>query len=147
VKNVLLVFIAIFIIAVVFYQQPKVVNPMTTTTKEITSISKKSQNSSNAEKTHHHDTHPLTSHVITNDDEDLSVNPSDASHLDQISPEMREKIRAKLLFHAPIDTIKGDDGFVLMNPNGRYTQMPVAVQMPDGSITVKEYSYIPEDKK
>ncbi|MFT6153992.1 MAG: hypothetical protein ACJA1X_001338 [Bermanella sp.] len=140
-KSVLLAFIVISIIAVFFYQQPKVVNPM----------AKKSLDSPNIEKTHNHEVHSLTSHAIKKDDKELStgqvLDQSDVSHLDQISPEMKEKIRNKLLFHAPIETIQKDDGLVLMNPNGRFTQMPVAVQMPDGSIVVKEYSYIPEGEK
>ena len=72
----------------------------------------------------------------------LTGNP----HLDQLSPEMKQAIRDKLLFNAPIETTKRPDGSVMMNNNGRVTHMPVAVQMPDGSIQIKEYSYIPEDK-
>jgi hypothetical protein len=59
---------------------------------------------------------------------------------------MNQSLMETLLFTAPIDTVERPDGSVIMNTNGRVTHMPVAVQMPDGSIQIKEYSYIPDDK-
>jgi hypothetical protein len=143
-KNVLLVCIAIFIIAVAFYQQPEVVNPMGATSTDVSSENKASASTVHAEAAHDHKSESLKSNASK---QPLSTDQSSASHLDQISPDMKEKIKSKLLFHAPIETIQRADGSVLMNPNGRSAQMPVAVQMPDGSIVVKEYSYIPEDDK
>ena len=70
----------------------------------------------------------------------------DKSHIDYMSPEIKQALRDKLLFNAPIETEARSDGSVIMKTNGRVTHMPVAIQMPDGTIKIKEYSYIPEDK-
>ncbi|MFT7110039.1 MAG: hypothetical protein ACI843_001707 [Psychrobacter glaciei] len=146
-KTILLACIAIFIIAVAFYQQPEVVNPMGSTSDNVSTENKASASIIHAEAAHSHKSDSLKASVSKDAKPQLSTDQSSASHLDQISPEMREQIKSKLLFHAPIETIQRADGSVLMNPNGRSAQMPVAVQMPDGSIVVKEYSFIPEDDK
>jgi hypothetical protein len=39
-----------------------------------------------------------------------------------------------------MDVIKHPDGSIELPSNGRFSQMPVAVEMPDGSIKIKEYS-------
>jgi hypothetical protein len=65
-------------------------------------------------------------------------------HQDMLSEEMKQAIRDKLLFHGPMDVIKHPDGSIELPSNGRFTQMPVAVEMPDGSIKIKEYSSLPE---
>lgn len=67
-------------------------------------------------------------------------------HLDQLSPEMRQAIRDKLLLNGPMETIEHPDGTIELPSNGRFTQMPVAVRMPDGTLEVREYSQIPEEK-
>ena len=74
--------------------------------------------------------------------DDLDVVNTD--HLDQLSPEMKQAIRDKLLLHGPMEVIRHPDGSFELPSNGRFTQMPVAVQMPDGSIQIREYSQIPE---
>lgn len=73
--------------------------------------------------------------------DDLDVVNTD--HLDQLSPEMKQAIRDKLLLHGPMKVIQHADGSFELPSNGRFTQMPVAVQMPDGSIQIREYSQIP----
>jgi hypothetical protein len=82
----------------------------------------------------------------TNDDhqhvDDLDVVNTD--HLDQLSPEMKQAIKDKLLQHGPMEVIQHADGSFELPSNGRFTQMPVAVQMPDGSIQIREYSQIPD---
>ncbi len=75
-----------------------------------------------------------------------AVKSSGNAHLDQLSPEMKQSIRDTLLLHGPMEVIHNSDGSFELPSNGRFTQMPVAVQMPDGSIQIKEYSFIPEDK-
>tara|TARA_R110001583_G_scaffold40465_2_gene129251 strand:- start:200 stop:619 length:420 start_codon:yes stop_codon:yes gene_type:complete len=65
-------------------------------------------------------------------------------HEDMLSEEMKQAIRDKLLFHGSMDVIKHPDGSIELPSNGRFTQMPVAVEMPDGSIQIKEYSTLPE---
>ena len=66
------------------------------------------------------------------------------SHEDRLSQEMKQAIRDQLLFHGPVEVIKHPDGSIELPSNGRFTQMPVAVEMPDGSIQIKEYSVLPE---
>ncbi|MGK0247622.1 MAG: hypothetical protein ACI910_000346 [Oleispira sp.] len=65
-------------------------------------------------------------------------------HEDMLSEEMKQAIRDKLLFHGSMEVIQHPDGSIELPSNGRFTQMPVAVEMPDGSIQIKEYSKLPE---
>lgn len=65
-------------------------------------------------------------------------------HWNQLSPEMKQAVKDKLLLHGPMESIQHPDGSIELPTNGRFTQMPVAVQMPDGSIQIREYSHIPE---
>jgi len=65
-------------------------------------------------------------------------------HMDMLSEEMKQSIRDKLFFHGPMDTQQLENGVTIMPANGRFIQMPVAVQMPDGSIKIQEYSVLPK---
>ena len=65
-------------------------------------------------------------------------------HQDMLSEEMKQAIRDKLLLHGPMEVIHKPDGSFELPSNGRFTQMPVAVEMPDGSIQIKEYSVLPK---
>ena len=65
-------------------------------------------------------------------------------HQDMLSEEMKQAIRDQLFQHGPKHAIIQSDGTVIMPSNGRFTQVPVAVQMPDGTIQIKEYSELPE---
>lgn len=84
--------------------------------------------------------------VHTNNDhqhvDDLDI--VNTEHLNQLSPEMKQAIKDKLLLHGPMEVIQHPDGSFELPSNGRFTQMPVAVQMPDGSIQIREYSHIPD---
>ncbi len=68
-------------------------------------------------------------------------------HIDMLTPEMRQAIKDKLFHHGPKTVIYHDDGRISLPANGRYTQMPVAVQMPDGTIKIQEYSVLPDEPK
>ncbi len=70
----------------------------------------------------------------------LTGNP----HYDQLSPEMQKALKDSLLLEGPKKTYTRPDGSVVLPSNGRFTQMPVAVQMPDGTIKIQEYSNIPK---
>jgi hypothetical protein len=65
-------------------------------------------------------------------------------HEDLLTEEMKQAIRDKLLFHGSMEVIEHPDGSIELPSNGRFTQMPVAVEMPDGTIQIKEYSTLPE---
>ena len=65
-------------------------------------------------------------------------------HFDQLSPEMQQALKDKLLLEGPMETYQRPDGVIVLPSNGRFTQMPVAVQMPDGSIQIREYSTLPQ---
>lgn len=67
-------------------------------------------------------------------------------HFDQMTPEMQQALKESLLLENPSTTIDGQNGTVILPSQGRFTQMPVAVQMPDGSIQIREYSEIPKNK-
>lgn len=64
-------------------------------------------------------------------------------HFDQLTPEMQQALKDSLLLEGPMETITHSDGSIELPANGRFTQMPVAVEMPDGTIQIKEYSVIP----
>ncbi len=66
-------------------------------------------------------------------------------HVDLLSEEMKKSIRDKLLHHGPKEVIMNKDGSFDMPSIGRFTQMPVAVQMPDGSIKIQKYSVLPKN--
>ncbi|GAA6134399.1 hypothetical protein NBRC116188_11880 [Oceaniserpentilla sp. 4NH20-0058] len=67
-------------------------------------------------------------------------------HFDQLSPEMQQALKDQLLLENPTETIDAKDGAIIIPAKGRFTQMPVAVQMPDGTIQIREYSNIPKPK-
>ncbi|MEH6343762.1 MAG: hypothetical protein V7785_01635 [Bermanella sp.] len=73
-----------------------------------------------------------------------NATPQEKRHIDMLSEEMKQSIRDKLFHHGPKDVIKRDDGTIILPSNGRFTQMPVAVEMPDGTIKIQEYSVLPE---
>lgn len=65
-------------------------------------------------------------------------------HYEQLSPEVKQALKNSLLLENDTETFTKDDGTVVLPVNGRATQVTVAVQMPDGSIQIKEYSNIPK---
>ena len=65
-------------------------------------------------------------------------------HFDQLTPEMQQAVKDSLLLEGPMRTYKRKDGAIVLPANGRFTQMPVAVEMPDGSIEIREYSVVPK---
>ncbi len=73
-----------------------------------------------------------------------NVTTQEKRHIDMLSEEMKQSIRDKLFHHGPKDVIERDDGTIILPSNGRFTQMPVAVEMPDGTIKIQEYSVLPE---
>ena len=68
------------------------------------------------------------------------------SHLEKLSPEVKQAVKDKLLHSEPLDIHKDKKGRTILRSNGRFTQMPVAVKNEDGSVTIKEYSHIPDSK-
>lgn len=68
-------------------------------------------------------------------------------HQDMLSEEMKQAIRDKLISHGPGETFTGADGTVVLPSGGRSTQVSVAVQMPDGTIEIREYSELPKSTK
>lgn len=82
--------------------------------------------------------------VLVNDADQENAMPR---HQDMLTEEMKQGIRDQLLFHGPMETIENADGSVELQSNGRFTQMPVAVKMPDGKIQIKEYSKLPSTSK
>ncbi len=73
-----------------------------------------------------------------------SADADQPRHIDLLSDEMKQAIKDKLLLHGPMEVIRHPDGRIELPSNGRFTQMPVAVEMPDGSIQIREYSTLPE---
>ncbi|MFT5593285.1 MAG: hypothetical protein ACI8SR_001657 [Oceanicoccus sp.] len=72
------------------------------------------------------------------------TNPAEKSHLDHLSPEMKQSIKDKLFHHGPKTVTKDSKGRLCLDQTGRYVNMPVAVRKADGTIEIKEYSVIPD---
>jgi len=72
-----------------------------------------------------------------------AIPTSTVKHIDMLSPAMRQALRDKLIHHGPKTVIYHDNGMISLPANGRFTQMPVAVEMPDGTIKIQEYSVLP----
>jgi len=85
-----------------------------------------------------------TEQAMTIQEPKSNSTPKEKRHIDMLSDEMKQSIRDKLFHHGPKEIIERDDGTIILPSNGRYTQMPVAVEMPDGSIKIQEYSVLPE---
>jgi hypothetical protein len=73
--------------------------------------------------------------------------PTGNPHFDQLTPEMQQALKDKLLLEGPMQTHQLSNGTVILPAKDRYTQMPVAVRMPDGKVVIKEYSVIPKAKE
>lgn len=143
-KEIIIGSFGILLLAFVLYQKPNVVNPM------------------GMEHSHDHagmhpqkNNHLLTSKSASNVKtfKTKAITPTTNStvtkaitgnlHFDQLTPEMQQSLKDSLLLENSTESIVKDDGTVVIPANGRVTQMPVAVLMPDGRIEIREYSSIP----
>lgn len=83
--------------------------------------------------------------IRKNDDSHIQAVPSaEKSHLDHLSPEMKQAVKDTLFHHGPKTITKDSQGRIRMDHAGRYVNMPVAVRKADGTIEIKEYSVIPD---
>ena len=74
----------------------------------------------------------------------MTVHQTNNPHYEQLTPEMKQALKDSLLLENDTETFTKDDGTVVLPANGRSTQVSVAVQMPDGTIQIREYSNIPK---
>ena len=85
--------------------------------------------------------------IRKNDVSHIQAVPSvEKSHLDHLSPEMKQAVKDTLFHHGPKTITKDSQGRIRMDHAGRYVNMPVAVRKADGTIEIKEYSVIPDAK-
>jgi len=144
VKEVIIGVAAIVLLAFVLYQKPNVVNPM----------------GSDIDMTHSHGAHSASQsnpNVKSTAQNNTAIHTADQNnmrekvksltgnaHYDQMSPEVKEALKNSLLLENPVEEIIRPDGITEIRSNGRFSQMPVAVQMPDGTIQIREYSEVPK---
>ncbi|MGK0446111.1 MAG: hypothetical protein ACJA1U_003063 [Bermanella sp.] len=93
---------------------------------------------------HSHDEHDHSSASAAKQHANLGEGKTGNPHFDQLSPEMQQAVKDSLLLEGPMETHTRADGVIVLPANGRFTQMPVAVEMPDGSIEIREYSVVPK---
>ena len=90
---------------------------------------------------------PADSQVDISDETHVHPEPSaEKSHLDHLSPQMKQAVKDTLFHHGPKTITKDNQGRIRMDHAGRYVNMPVAVRKADGTIEIKEYSVIPDAK-
>lgn len=129
------------LIAGYFYQQPSLVGGSSSSKPSGSSLHDHA--GSLGHDGHHHDSaHPPASDAQGEIPEGKTGNP----HFDQLSPEMQQAVKDSLLLEGPMKTNQRPDGAIELPANGRFTQMPVAVEMPDGSIQIREYTVTPKAK-
>ena len=110
---------------------------------KLSDVNKKDVNQQHHDHDHHGKSHPDSKATSP---QGPFKSPSNDAHFEQLSPEMKQALRETLLLNGPMKTYTRPDGAIVLPSNGRTTQMPVAVQMPDGSIQIREYQYIPDDQ-
>lgn len=97
--------------------------------------------------TDHKDVHSHDHHDEHHQNSNASItSPTGNPHFDQLTPEMKQALKDSLLLENDTETFTKDDGTVVLPANRRSTQVSVAVQMPDGTIQIREYSNIPKPK-
>ena len=113
--------------------------PLVDGNSDITIDTKKSIEHKDIHKHDHHDEHHQNSNASI-------TSPTGNPHFDQLTPEMKQALKEKLLLEGPMETHIRQNGLIELPSNGRFTQIPVAIQMPDGSIKIREYSVLPDKK-
>lgn len=142
-KYIILIILAVIALGY-FLQAPKLVDEnKKQTAKEPSLFSTPDHSNMNTSAHDHaHDTETTQSSKQTTAPTGATGNP----HFDQLSPEMQQAVKDSLLLEGPMKTYTRPDGSVLLPADGRFTQMPVAVEMPDGSIEIREYSVVPKPR-
>lgn len=101
---------------------------------------------------HSHDVSNDLSKDASHDHQDTDPESAEAGsgktgnpHFDQLSPSVKKALKNSLLLENDTKTFTNPDGGVVLPTQGRSTQVTVAVQMPDGSIQIREYSNLPKN--
>lgn len=128
-----------------FLKQPTLLDSNIVESKQATQPKNNSQDPTASLHTHDHN-HQATGNTSLQASQTTAVPPGKTgnAHFDQLSPEMQQALKDQLLLENPTTTTEGPNGAVILPSQGRFTQMPVAVQMPDGTIQIREYSSIPK---
>ncbi|EAT12182.1 hypothetical protein HF888_05205 [Bermanella marisrubri] len=134
----LLVFILVLALITSFYQKTELVHQHDHAPQHQSEASQKQQQAPHPNDNHDGHDHQHGSHK-TDDPQATSYVPLD--------PEIREALKQQLLLEGAMETQTLPDGRVVLPSNGRTTQMPVAIQHPDGTIEIREYSVVPKEEK
>ncbi len=141
----LVVLIVIAIIVGYNLQSPQLVDTQATPNSSNNKASSMSSQTDGAlTHDHDHDSHSNTTANAAASAQPPAPGKTGNPHFDQLTPEMQQAVKDSLLLEGPMKTHKRPDGTIVLPSNGRFTQMPVAVQMPDGSIQIREYSVVPK---
>jgi hypothetical protein len=142
-KYVFLIIFAAIIAGYVLLQTPTLINEREDASLKSEQIAPTESHAGLKTNTHNHAHEPSSPNDLnkqTSVPEGKTGNP----HFDQLSPEMQQAAKDSLLLEGPMETYERADGSIVLPANGRFTQMPVAVEMPDGSIEIREYSVVPK---
>jgi hypothetical protein len=126
-----------------YFKQPTLINDVSPDTAKQSHLLQQTQQATHTKDAHEHgSSKPVGSEASSNGDipEGKTGNP----HFDQLTPQMQQAVKDSLLLEGPMKTYKRADGAIVLPANGRFTQMPVAVEMPDGSIQIREYTVTPD---
>lgn len=135
----LLVFIIVLALITSFYQKTELVH-------QHEHSSERHKGDARAQTQNTHSEHKGTQHEGHDHQHGSSNADSQPTSSVPLDPEIREALKKQLLLEGPMQTITRPDGRIELPSNGRTTQMPVAIQHPDGTIEIKEYSVVPKEE-
>lgn len=139
-----LMVIFLALVAGYFFTQPTLVDTGIEAPASLNTQTKVSPQVNALQHSHDGHDHTNTSSNTASQQAPLQNGKTGNPHFDQLSPEMQQAVKDSLLLEGPMETHTRPDGTIVLPSNGRFTQMPVAVEMPDGTIQIREYSVVPK---
>lgn len=141
-----LIVIFLALVAGYFFTQPTLVDTGIEAASLLNSQSKTTPQTHTLQHSHDGHEHADDSSNAAAQQDPVPESKTGNPHFDQLTPEMQQAVKDSLLLEGPMETHTRPDGITVLPANGRFTQMPVAVEMPDGTIEIREYSVIPKTR-
>lgn len=144
VKEIIIGIVSLTLLVLVLHQKSRVMNPMEMGHTHNHTHSSSQQNNQQTSVTSISSAQAFKEKAINQNGSETINSLTGNKHFDQMSDDVKKSLKASLILEAPSNEVIRPDGLTEVKANGRFTQMPVAVQMPDGTIQIREYSEIPK---